>query len=447
MLNNFFSIQINKPNLLKLSSVLLIIFGISTRFFGLPREFFYGLYFGTFIFIVTIIQVKNLILPRYLFITFISTCLLAFTGLTHFFFEKASDFSQQLLILLAISKVFCSIFILYLINKYSKRASWLTILNTVMRISILFGAFQWVASSLGFDNLINFLQEYKVEGIFPIFRINSIFPESQHFGTALTIYLFSNYQLSLDKLKKINSNSNDIKIQQEANKEKSSILFKIAFFLLIIGGSTTSYVVLIYLFLMSLLIRGIQIINFKPIKILKSIIKRFSSFLKISYKKLFIFLISLVSIIILFLTSGERIKSFSSKQLIRAQLLIRVVSLSDNVIDSSNNLTSSARATSYDRAIKYLKNPSLDLPPYRRDAQTIYPDGFMLNFIRFGFIGSLLFMFSFLVPLYFHTTKVGIIMFVLLAFLFWGKGATYPAPDSFLIYLYAYFVNRNFCKR
>ena len=109
MLNNFFSIQINKPNLLNLSSVLLIIFGISTRFFGLPREFFYGLYFGTFIFIVTIIQVKNIILPRYLFITFISTCLLAFTGLTHFFFEKASDFSQQLLILLAISKVFCSI--------------------------------------------------------------------------------------------------------------------------------------------------------------------------------------------------------------------------------------------------------------------------------------------------------------------------------------------------
>ena len=161
-----------------------------------------------------------------IFLTLTLTYLLTFTGLVHFYFEIDSNFSQQLLIILAILKVFCSIFVLYIFNKYSKVSSWLGILNTVLRISILVGVFQYIAFSLGFQYIANIIQlSSKIVGFFPIIRINSIYPENQHFATILTIYLYSNYQLSQNYLKKIKSNLFDLKVRKDAIKEKSSIYF------------------------------------------------------------------------------------------------------------------------------------------------------------------------------------------------------------------------------
>ena len=110
--------------------------GVSTRSFGLPNELFYALFFGIFTFIITTIKERSFILPKTFFLTFTLTYLLTFTGIVHFYFEKDSNFSQQLLVILAILKVFCSVFLLYIVNKYSEVSSWLSILNKVLRISI-----------------------------------------------------------------------------------------------------------------------------------------------------------------------------------------------------------------------------------------------------------------------------------------------------------------------
>ena len=90
MFNNLLSIKINKPKWLTILSVMLIISGVITRsglFFGIPKEGFYAIYFTIFIFIITTIQVKNLVLPKQLFLTFVLTCLLVLTGLIYFYFE------------------------------------------------------------------------------------------------------------------------------------------------------------------------------------------------------------------------------------------------------------------------------------------------------------------------------------------------------------------------
>ncbi len=446
MLKKVLSITIQKPNLLSSASVLLLIMGISSRSFGLPKEVFYGLFYGFFVFIITNIKVRKFSIPKTLFPVITITYLLTFTGLVHFYLERDSDFSQQLLIILAISKIFCSIFILYIVNKFSKLSSWLGILNTVLRISILVGFFQWIAFSLGFREIANIVQfsGYQIEGIFPIIRINSIFPENQHFATILIIYLYSNYQLSKDRLEITQSNLHESKIRREAIKEKSSIYFKIALSLLFLGGSTTSLVLLIYFLIMTFLIKNKQLIN---LKVLKNLNPTFLKQLKkIKYKNLFISITATFSILLLLLTSGGRIKSFSEKQFSRIQLLARVITLSDDVIDTNNIVTSSMRANSLNEAVQTFKNPTLEIPPYRRDSRNLYKDGFIKNFSKFGIVGAILLTFSLIVPLFFNTSRIGIIMFMLLIFLFWGKGTGYPQPEIFIIYLYSYFSNLFFCK-
>ena len=446
MLKNVLSINIQNPNLLSSASVLLLIMGLSTRSFGLPNEVFYALFFGIFIFIITTIKERNLIFPKTFFLTLTLTYLLTFTGLIHFYFERDSNFSQQLLIILAILKVFCSVFVLYIVNKYSKVSSWLSILNKVLRISILVGVFQWIAFSLGFQYIANIIQlSNKIVGFFPIIRINSLYPENQHFATILLIYLYSNYQLSKNHFKKIKSNLFETKIRKEALKEKSSIYFKLALALLFLGGSTTSLVIFIYFLIMTFFIKKEQIFNLKIFKVLNT--NKLSSFIKIKYKNLFITATITIGILLLFLTGGERIKSFSEKQFLRIQLLTRVITLSDNIIDPNQIITSSNRAISLNKAVQTFKNPTLEIPPYRRDSRNVYKDGFIKNISKFGIIGSILFMFSFIVPLFFNTSKIGIIMFILLIFLYWGKGSTYPTPDLLIAYLYSYFVNQTFCKK
>lgn len=446
MLKNVLSITIKKPNLLSSTTVLLLIMGISTRSFGLPKEVFYALFFGIFTFIITNIKVREFTIPKTLFLTLALTYLLTFTGLIHFYFERESDFSQQLLIILAIFKVFCSVFVLYIVDKNSKSSSWLSLLNAVLRISIIVGLFQWIAFSLGFNNLANIIQlSSKIIGIFPIIRINSIYPENQHFATILIIYLYSNYQLSQDRFKIIKSNLYESNIIKEAIKEKTSIFFKLALFLLFVGGSTTSIIILIYFLLMTFLIKNEQLIKLNVSKILY--FPNFSWLIKIKYKNLLIGMIITISILFLLLTSGERIKSFSEKQFLRIQLLSRVITLSDDVIDPKQIITSSSRAISLDKAVQTFKNPTIEIPPYSRESRNVYKDGFIKNISKFGIIGSILFMFSFIVPLFFNTSKIGIIMFFLLMFLYWGKGSTYPTPDIFIIYLYSYFVNYTFSKK
>ena len=122
--------------------------------------------------------------------------------------------------------IFCCVRSAGLVNKYSKVSSWLSILNKVLRISILVGVFQWIAFSLGFQYIANIIQlSNKIVGFFPIIRINSLYPENQHFATILLIYLYSNYQLSRDRLEITQSNLHESKIRREAIKEKSSIYF------------------------------------------------------------------------------------------------------------------------------------------------------------------------------------------------------------------------------
>ena len=137
MLKNVLSLTIQKPNLLSSATVLLLIMGVSTRSFGLPNELFYALFFGIFTFIITTIKERSFILPKTFFLTFTLTYLLTFTGIIHFYFEKDSNFSQQLLIILAILKVFCSVFLLYIVNKYSEVSSWLSILNLLLSITLI----------------------------------------------------------------------------------------------------------------------------------------------------------------------------------------------------------------------------------------------------------------------------------------------------------------------
>ncbi len=446
MLKNVLSLTIQKPNLLSSTAVLLLIMGVSTRSFGLPNELFYALFFGIFTFIITTIKERSFIIPKTFFLAFALTYLLTFTGIVHFYFEKDSNFSQQLLIILSILKVFCSVFVLFIVNKYSEVSSWLSILNKVLRISILIGVFQWIAYSLGFQYLANIIQlSSKIVGFFPIIRINSIFPENQHFATILLIYLYANYQLSKERLKIIKSNLFESKIRKEAIKERSSIYFKLALALLVLGGSTTSIVILIYFLIMTLFIKNEQIINLKLFKILNS--TKFSSLIKIKYKNLFITTLITFGILLLFFKGGERIKSFSEKQFLRIQLLSRVITFSNDIIDPKQIITSSNRAISFDKAVQTFKNPSIDIPPYKRDSRNIYKDGFIKNISKFGIVGSILFMFSFIVPLFFNSSKIGIIMFTLLIFLYWGKGSTYPTPDLLITYLYSYFVNYTFCKK
>ena len=153
------------------------------------------------------------------------------------------------------------------------------------------------------------------------------------------------------------------------------------------------------------------------------------------------------SMIFLLFTSGERIKQFTDKQFLRIKLLSRVLTFSDNVIDPNFDVTRSSRANSFDKAVETFKNPTLDIPPYRRDNRNIYKDGFIQNFSKFGFIGAFLFMLSIIVPLVFNTSRIGIIMFGLLIFLYWGKGSTYSQPDIFTLYIYSYFVNITLCKK
>lgn len=446
MLSKILSYKFNKPSLISILSTVLLIFAVLTRTFGIPNEIFYALYFGIFIFIITTIKVRNFIVPKTLFLSLILTYLLTFTGLVYFYFERDSAYTQQLLSIIAIFKLFCSIFVLYIVNKYSKGSSWLGILNLLLRISILVGAFQWITYSLGFNNLSNILQkDYNIVGFFPIIRINSIYPENQHFASVLLIYLYSNYQLAKDKFQIRKSNLFDSEIRKEAIREKSGIFFKIALILLILGGSTTSLIILIYLLLTQLLISNNTIINIKALKIFYSIKGSLAN--KINYKNLFLTFILTITIIFLLVKGGERIKQFTEKQLLRVQLITKVLTLSDSIIDPNFAVTSKSRANSFDKAIKTFKNPTLEIPPYRRDSRNIYKDGLIKNISKYGFIGSLLFMFSFIVPLFFNTSRIGIIMFTLLIFLYWGKGSAYPQPDVFTLYLYSYFVNLAFCKK
>ena len=106
MFKNVLSKPTQKLNFLSFSSVLLILVGISNRSFGLPKEMFYALFLGIFIFIITTIQVRNFILPKNLFFTIILTYLLTFAGLVHFYFERESNYTQQLLFIFAIFKTF-----------------------------------------------------------------------------------------------------------------------------------------------------------------------------------------------------------------------------------------------------------------------------------------------------------------------------------------------------
>ena len=234
-------------------------------------------------------------------------------------------------------------------------------------------------------------------------------------------------------------------IRKEAIKEKSSFYFKLALALLVLGGSTTSIVILFYFFIMTIFIKNEQIINLNIFKIFNKI--KFTTFTKIRYKNLFISTTISIGILLLFLTSGERIKSFSEKQFLRIQLLSRVLTFSDEIIDPQQIITSSNRAISLDKAVQTFKNPTIEIPPYTRDTRNIYKDGFIKNISKFGIIGSVLFMISFIVPLFFNTSKIGIIMFFLLILLYWGKGSTYPTPDLLITYLYTYFINYTFTRK
>ena len=124
-----------------------------------------------------------------------------------------------------------------------------------------------------------------------------------------------------------------------------------------------------------------------------------------------------------------------------------MITFSNDIIDPKQIITSSNRAISFDKAVQTFKNPTIDIPPYKRDSRNVYKDGFIKNISKFGIVGSILFMFSFIVPLFFNSSKIGIIMFILLIFLYWGKGSTYPTPDLLITYLYSYFVNYTFCKK
>lgn len=447
MLHKILLSKFNKPSLISIFSTVLLIFGVSTRTFGLPNEIYYGLFFGIFILIITTIRSRNFVIPKNFFLSLLLTYLLTFTGLVYFYFERDSDFTQQIVSILAILKLFCSIFVIYMVNKYSNRSSWLSILNLLVRVSILVGVFQWISFSLGFNNLANILnpKSYKIVGFFPIIRINSIFPENQHFASVLIVYLYSNYQLAKSRFEILKSNFNNSKIRTEAIEEKSGIFFKIAIILLIFGGSTTSLVILIYLVLIQLLINNYTVINFRLLKIFYSI-KALVTY-KINYKNLFLTFALTISLIFLLFTSGERIKEFTEKQFLRIKLLSRVLTLSDNIIDPNFEVTSKNRANSFNKAVKTFKNPTLEIPPYRRDSRNIYKDGFIINFTKFGFIGAFLFMLSFIVPLFFNTSPIGIIMFGILIFLYWGKGSTYPQPDILILYLYSYFVNLTLSKK
>ena len=448
MLNLRKGFIIQKPDLLGSLSVLLIILSISTRFFGLPRPFFYIFFFGLFTSLILIIPSSKFIIPKDLPIIASATLSLSLLGVLNFYFEIESEFSQIVLMLLAILRIFCSIMILYIINNYSKNYSWLSVLNNVIKLAILIGVFQWLVCSLGLSNIASILQPgYRIIGSFPIYRVNGLFPESQHFGSALVVYLFSNYILSRTIKDDKYFFNNEFKISMEARKEYSSIFYKLGVFLVILGGSTTSYVLIIilstYILLKNILNKYLK----NPIKSLNRLINLLIPSSKLYYKNLLIFISIFIFFIYSFVFSGDRINQFTGKQIARVQMLGRLILLSDEIIDTRFDGTRSRRARSFEKAVNYLKDPTIELPKYQADSIEIYTDGLLFNFIRFGFLGAIFLMISFLIPLFAQTTYVGILMFSSILILYWGKGVTYPSPDICIFYIYSYFVNLTLFKK
>lgn len=383
----------------------------ATRWLGLGREIWYPLSCGSLLLSYLLLsqcrKINKNIAYSLLFIF-----ILDIPGFAHFSLLQQVEISQTLIFIFAMVKVFFMSALLFQCEPHKV----FLLIHRFMLIPLLYGFFQWLLCAIGLQSIASIIDPaYDVVGSFPIYRVNSLWGESQHFAQVLSFYM-------IVLLINVKRSMGSCKDNNYPNLISCNWVFTI--FLLLTSGSTTGYFLIAamgaYLLCTNLLekIKSSRKQQWKPII-------KFSFVLSRRLLALYICILIALSIAVVF--GSDSLNNQIVKQQSRISLLSSLLGNNDKV----NSLSSgTSREKSYSNFISYIEGKS-KLPSYTRDFALQSNDGFLLNPVRFGFLGSLLMTISLIcLPLVSKPSNYSVAMMLGMVAILWFRGETILAASS-----------------
>ncbi|CAK27103.1 Uncharacterized conserved membrane protein [Synechococcus sp. RCC307] len=386
----------------------------ATRWFGIERSIFYIL---TCILLALLIGlIGKYSITKQSTLAFLLIATFSLPAIINFALIPTVSLSQALLPFVGFLKVFL---LLLLLSSLPLTTS-INFIHRFMLFATSYGFLQWIISSLGFAQRASLIDShYEIVGFFPIWRVNSLWGESQHFSQVLVFYLlFCFVESSL--------------LNPTENISRKFGIY-LSLFMLATSGSTTGYFLSLFVITSHLILSLTKpFLSNLPLSYsslhspLTSLKKIFHFILR---KQYFFLLLTVFFAFTVFVSTSDALLRQFAKQSSRASLVASFILDTNNLSTGSSGWDSGTRAQSLIRAKDYLSNPS-KLPQYSPELATKSKDGFLLNFVRFGFIGSFMVTISLLIVCYIYNfDPLMSLGFLALVLIFWFRGETINATS------------------